>query len=75
MGRTVQNAAQLTAEEIKELKRMFGGKELMKLRHPLQGALLFSPLYLLTSRKIAGNQWDQNNMIRVRSYLVHPRLC
>jgi hypothetical protein len=53
-----------------QLMRIFEGKELLKLRHPLQGALLFSPLYLLTGRKLSGNQWDQSKMIQASRNLV-----
>jgi hypothetical protein len=34
-----------------------------KLRHPLYGALLFSPIYLLVDRKVPHNAWSQFNMI------------
>jgi hypothetical protein len=41
-------------------------KEINRMRHPLYGALLFSPLYLLADKKLTWHAWTQAGMIRVR---------
>ena len=63
--RTIQQSALLTPEESTHLGKFLDAKELVKLRHPLQAALLFSPLYLLTGRKMLNNSWDQTRMLQV----------
>jgi hypothetical protein len=48
-----------------------------RLAHPLSAALLFSPLYLLTDKKLTSNAWQQKDMVLVRglyspSHNTHP---
>lgn len=66
----ISKSAQLTADEEGRLKKLLNTKELLKLRHPLQAALLFSPLYLLSGRKVINNSWDQSRMMQVSEYVV-----
>lgn len=46
-------------------------KELFKLRHAAYGALLISPLYLLSGKKITNNYWEQSRMLQVSKYLFN----
>jgi hypothetical protein len=52
-------------DEFMHLGKFLDAMELSKLRHPLHASLLFSPLYLLTSRKILQNHWDYTHMLQV----------
>jgi len=52
----------LNNEEADFLHHIIRMPEIQKIRHALYGALLFSPLYLLTHRKLTGNAWDQEKM-------------
>jgi len=38
--------------------------KIQKIHHALYDALLFSLLYLLTHRKLMGNAWDQEKMLK-----------
>jgi len=55
----------LTKEEATFLQEFIKTTEIQKIRHALYGALLFSPLYLFTTRKLTGNAWDQERMLKV----------
>jgi hypothetical protein len=61
----VAESLSLTAEEKMHLAKFVDAKELVKIRHPLNAALLFSPLYLISGRKILNASWDQSRMLRV----------
>ena len=54
----------LNNEEADFLRNFIRTSEIQKIRHALYGALLFSPLYLLTHRKLTGNAWDQEKMLK-----------
>ncbi len=56
--------AMLTDEEAAFLQNFIRMSEIQKICHALYGALLFSPLYLLTHRKLTGNAWDQEKMLK-----------
>ncbi len=48
--------------------------QIHKIRHALYGALLYSPLYLLSQKKLTNNAWDQEKMLKVRSIIhSHPQ--
>lgn len=55
----------LTTKEHAFLETIMGSNDHHKLRHPLQSALLFSPLYLLSDKKMTNNSFDQERMILV----------
>jgi hypothetical protein len=57
----------LTEEEANFFQDFIKTMEVQKIRHALYGALLYSPLYLLTSKKLTSNAWDQERMLKVRS--------
>ena len=54
----------LTDEEAAFWHDFIRTSEIQKIRHALYGALLFLPLYLLTHRKLTGNAWDQEKMLK-----------
>jgi len=56
----------LNTDEAKFLDCLLNENEINKLCHPLYGALLYSPLYLLVQRKLTGNAWSQEQMVLVR---------
>jgi len=55
----------LSPEEAEFFRNFIRTSEIQKIRHPLYGALLYSPLYLLSSRKLTANAWDQSKMLKV----------
>ncbi len=44
--------------------------QIHKIRHALYGALLYSPLYLLSRKKLTNNSWDQEKMLKARR-IIH----
>jgi hypothetical protein len=44
--------------------------EISKIQHPLYGAVLYSPLYLLADWKLTSNSWDQEKMMKVSTMLL-----
>jgi len=58
--------ATLSDEEAQYFRTFIRTSEIQKIRHALYGALLYSPLYLLTHRKLSSNAWDQEKMLMVR---------
>lgn len=76
MANATYQRSQLTADEQAFLEQL-STIEQYKLAHPLTGALLFSPLYLLTDRKLTSNSWQGKDMALVRdlyrpSHGAHP---
>jgi hypothetical protein len=57
--------AMLTPDEAEFFSGFIRAAEIQKICHPLYGALLFSPLYLLSHRKLTSNAWDQGDMLKV----------
>lgn len=55
----------LSEDEAQFFQQFIRSAEIPKIRHPLYGALLYSPLYLLADRKLTGNSWDQERMMKV----------
>jgi hypothetical protein len=60
----------LTKDENSFLEEFIGSLQIHKIRHALYGALLFSPLYLLSRKKLTNNAWDQEKMLKVRQ-IIH----
>jgi hypothetical protein len=57
----------LTKDEANFFEDFIKTTEIQKIRHTLYSTLLYSPLYLLTSKKLTSNAWDQEKMLKVRS--------
>ena len=52
------------------MKDLVNAEEVQKLRHPLYGALLYSPLYLLVDKKLTHNAWSQQHMVLVSRIIM-----
>ena len=55
----------MSTQEHTFLESILGSNDHHKLRHPLQSALLFSPIYLLSNKKMTNNSFDQEKMMLV----------
>jgi hypothetical protein len=55
----------LSEDEAQFFQQFIRAAEIPKIRHPLYGALLYSPLYLLADCKLTSNSWDQERMMKV----------
>jgi hypothetical protein len=60
----------LSDDEAQFFQQFIATAEISKIRHPLYGAVLYSPLYLLADRKLTSNSWDQEKMIKVSTMLL-----
>jgi hypothetical protein len=70
LSQSIRDITSLSTEEGKFLRDFIRSSEVQKLRHPLYGALLYSPLYLLSGKKLTNNAWDQEKMLKVRMILI-----
>jgi hypothetical protein len=61
----ISQSVTLTKDEEIYFEFFCEAKELYKLRHASYAALLISPLYLLSGRKITNNAWDQSRLLQV----------
>src|SRR5258708_23492090 len=69
LSRSIRDIGSLTEEEAEMFREFVKSSEIQRIRHPLYGAVLYSPLYLLSSRKLTSNAWDQDKMLKVGAIL------
>jgi len=60
----------LSVDKAQFFRDFIQSSEVQKIRHPLYGALLYSPLYLLSHMKLTNNTWDQEKMLKVCTKLL-----
>ena len=67
---SIRGVGMLSDDEAQFFQEFIKTSEVQKIRHPLYGALLYLPLYLLSHRKLTSNAWDQDKMLKVCTMLL-----
>jgi len=71
VAESIRDIGTLTEDEARFFREFIKTSEVQKMCHPLYGALLYSPLYLLSHRKLTNNAWDQDKMLKVQYHIFN----